>query len=65
MTPAEARDQIEGIRMELRKCMRAVSVPDVDWLDVDARLVRLQDLVAELRRQSCMQYLKEAFHGDE
>ena len=35
MTPEEARDRIEEVRMELRKCMRSVSVPDVDWDEVD------------------------------
>ena len=58
MTPAEARDRIEGIRMELRKCMRAVSVPGVDWDEAERRIAGVQALVSDLRTRALMTALE-------
>lgn len=59
MTPEEARERIESIRMELRKCMRAVSVPDVDWAETDAVLAHVQALVTDMRTQMLMKALED------
>lgn len=59
MTPAEARDQIEGIRMELRRCMRSVSVPDVDWDEADRCVAGVQELLSDLRVKTLMKALED------
>lgn len=59
MTPAEARDRIEGIRMELRRCMRSVSVPDVDWDEADRCVAGVQALLSELRVKTLMKALED------
>lgn len=58
MTPAEARGQIEEIRIELRRCMRSLSVPDVNWDEADAAVARVQALVADLRLHTLMKALE-------
>lgn len=59
MTPEEARERIESIRIELRKCMRSVSVPDVDWDETDEVLAHVQSLVSDLRAQAPMKALED------
>ena len=59
MTPKEARDQIEGIRMELRRCMRSVSVPDVDWDEADRCVASVQALLSDLRTKTLMEALED------
>ena len=59
MTPAEARERIESIRIELRKCMRTVSVPDVEWAETDAVLAHVQALVTDMRVQTLMKALED------
>lgn len=59
MTPEEARERIERIRIELRKCMRTVSVPDVDWDEADAALAHVQALVSDTRTQTLMKALED------
>lgn len=59
MTPEEARERIERIRIELRKCMRTVSVPDVDWAETDAVLAHVQALVTDMRAQTLMKALED------
>lgn len=58
MTPEEARERIESIRIELRKCMRTVSVPDVEWAETDAALAHVQALVTDMRAQTLMKALE-------
>ena len=48
MTPEEARERIGEIRIELRRAMRSVSVPDVDWDEADAAVARVQALVTDM-----------------
>ena len=55
MTPKEARDQIEGIRMELR----SVSVPDVDWDEADRCVASVQALLSDLRTKTLMEALED------
>ena len=59
MTPAAAREGIMGIRDELRRAMRAVSVPDVDWDETDAVLAHVQALVFDMRTQTLMKALED------
>ena len=59
MTPAAAREGIMGIRDELRRAMRAVSVPDVDWAETDAVLAHVQALVFDMRTQTLMKALED------
>ena len=59
MTAAEARDQIEVIRIELRRCMRSVSVPDVDWDEADRCVAGVQGLLSDLRVQTLMNALED------
>lgn len=59
MTPKEARERIESIRIELRKCMRSVSVPDVDWDETDEVLAHVQALVTDMRAQTLMKALED------
>lgn len=59
MTPEEARERIESIRMELRRCMRTVSVPDVEWDEADAALAHVQALVTDMRAQTLMKALED------
>lgn len=59
MTQAEARDQIEEIRIELRKCMRSVSVPDVDWDEADRCVAGVQALLSDLRAKTLMEALED------
>lgn len=44
MTPEEALERIERMRIELRKCMRTVSVPDVEWAETDALLALVDEM---------------------
>ena len=48
MTPAGAREGIMGIRDELRRAMRAVSVPDTDWLGAADALLDASEVAAVL-----------------
>lgn len=48
MTPAAAREGIMGIRDELRRAMRAVSVPDTDWLRAADALLDASEVAAVL-----------------
>lgn len=59
MTSAEARDRIEEVRIELRKCMRSVSVPDVDWDEADKCVAGAQELLSDLRAQTLMKALED------
>lgn len=59
MTPEEARERIESIRIELRKCMRSVSVPDVDWDETDEVLAHVQALLSDLRVKTLMKALED------
>ncbi len=59
MTPEEARDRIEEVRIELRKCMRSVSIPDVDWDEADRCVAGVQALVTDMRAQTLMKALED------
>lgn len=59
MTPEEARERIGEIRIELRKCMRTVSVPDVDWAETDAVLAHVQELLSDMRTHALMNALED------
>lgn len=59
MTPDEARERIGEIRIELRRAMRAASVPDVDWAETDAVLAHVQALVTDMRAQTLMNALED------
>lgn len=59
MTPEEARERIGEIRIELRRCMRTVSVPDVDWDETDAVLAHVQMLLFDLRTHALMRELED------
>lgn len=63
MTPKEARERIESIRIELRKCMRTVSVPDVDWYEVDSKVAGVQALVSDLRSNVLINCFIEESNG--
>ena len=58
MTPAAAREGIMGIRDELRRAMRAVSVPDVDWDEADRCVAGVQALLSDLRAKTLMEALE-------
>ena len=59
MTPDEARERIERMRIELRRCMRSVSVPDVDWDETDEVLAHVQALVTDMRAQTLVKALED------
>lgn len=59
MTPEEARERIERMRIELRKCMRTASVPDVEWAETDAVLAHVQALVDDMRAHTLMKALED------
>ena len=50
MTADEARDRVGDIRAELRRAMRLLSRPDVDWDSAAGRLYRAE---MEARRLAC------------
>ena len=58
MTPEEARGRIGEIRIELRRAMRAVSVPDVDWDEADRCVAGVQALLSDLRAKTLMEALE-------
>lgn len=59
MTPEEARGRIGEIRIELRRAMRSVSVPDVDWDEADEVLAHVQALLSDMRTHALMKELED------
>lgn len=63
MTADEARDRIGEIRAELRRAMRLLSRPDVDWEAAEDATSECVRMSAELQSRCWLNGWKER-HGD-